>query len=270
MGLRLHETVAVVVCLGLFAVMQCTSRAQIRVMPAYFEDYLNGRKTITVMNIGQDDYSVTVTVLKGAHDLDGNPVIGMNNTHLSGPYCRPIPARFLLRSGEQREICLVVENLKGAEGGVYPIVLFEFHPSIGTEKRTISTMYRVAVLGLLTSPDNRDVRGRIGEMTMSGSSDGHSYEVSILIENVGNVHFRPVGEVIILSHGVELCRLPVETGIILPTYARQFKAVWCPEHVVMGPYVARAAFLLDHENPIWITRDLHFEIGASKVANLGE
>ena len=27
---------------------------------------------------------------------------------------------------------------------------------------------------------------------------------------------------------------------------------------------ARAAFLLDRENPIWITRDLHFEIGASR------
>lgn len=272
MGLRLseYEAVAVVVCLGLFLVIQCTSRAQIRVTPAYLEGYLNGKKAISVMNLGQDDYSVVVRVVKGAHDLNGNPIIGMNNTNISGPYCRPIPARFLLQSGEEREICLAVEGLEGTEGGVYPIVLFEFRPIIEAEARPISTTYSMAVLGLLTSPDNQDMRGRIGEMTICQSNDGKSFEVSVLVENTGNVHFLPKGEVVILGHGMELCRLPVETGIILPTYARQFKVVWFSEHTTPGPYVARAMFTLDHKNGVWLTRDLDFEIGASGLTNLGE
>ena len=85
------------------------------------------------------------------------PIIGMNNKHnisaslLSTGFSRSV----LVPLGEQREICLVVESLKGLDGGVYPIVLFELHPSIGTEKRTgLVPCIRVAVLGLLTSPDN--------------------------------------------------------------------------------------------------------------------
>lgn len=236
--------------------------SSIRLYPTRIEKRLESRvhqEQILVTNSTDDVICCVVTVMDGGHDIDGRPVLLGS---YPGELVSAFPREFVLASGESIAVDIIVSPYGDEEKRVLsPIIVFDFTPrSSMNEANVMRASVRVAVITLLTLPGDHEIRGQIRDMSVCQTDDGRTLEFAVVVDNLGDVHLRPKGDVRVVKQGLELCRLKVNTGVILPGFARILKARWNPKEMLSGTYVAQAVLTLDDGKKL--IADVSFDIPA--------
>lgn len=230
---------AVMVLAALIAALGFAGRAEgqgvsIRISPPNFQFEVdpgeNLAQTLTVTNPGQIALPVTMSVSKfapagpgGQAQLvadDGDPASVTRWLTLS-------PMSFILEPGQSQKVTVIITVPQDAPpGGQYASVL----ASIGTGATTGSSLgvgQQIGALLLLR------VKGEVLETALvSGISaptlkNKGPVDLSVTVENTGNVHIKPVGQLVIKStFGKEVAKLSIPPENILPRSDRTFTVKW--------------------------------------------
>ena len=155
--------------------------------------------------------------------------------------------RIELPAGETKEIPLSVKIHPFAEPG-------EYHVFIGfaeTKKRDTAEQMALAgdvdgVIVKITIIDERTTSMRISSMVVDRLvTNAEQQQVSITVENSGEIGSAPTGEVIFYNRrGYEVAALPVNTvGEIVPAGSSKTFAVPVPTNVEIGRFKANANLL---------------------------
>jgi|LFRM01.1.fsa_nt_gb hypothetical protein len=234
--------------------------SSIRLYPTRIERKLESRahqEKILVTNSMDDAVYCVVTMVDGGHDIDGRPVLLDSYPSELVTVC---PREFILTQGESMAVEVIVSPRAAEDKRVLsPIVVFDFTPTSSMNESSVTrSSVRVGVITLLTLPGDHEVRGQIRDISVRHVDDGKMLEFAVIVDNLGDVHFRPEGYVRLVQEGLEVCRLKVETGVVLPGYARILKARWNIEEMLRGACLAQVVLTLDDGSKL--TADMSFDI----------
>ncbi|MBM3204611.1 hypothetical protein FJZ48_01360 [Candidatus Uhrbacteria bacterium] len=138
---------------------------------------------------------------------------------------------FVLKPGESRSVSFMIRTpLDAQAGGHYAAVFFSTEPPIQRATGKILAGARTGVLIFLTIQGQLSARLEAKEFSANPTSIQH---LPVLfrarVENTGNIHTIPRGEIIIKNYfGSEVTRLPLNPleSRILPNSARAFFVTW--------------------------------------------
>lgn len=138
---------------------------------------------------------------------------------------------FTLGKGENK---LVDYNIKvpldANLGGHYGVVFFrtackafDDKAVVSTDKSSVCVSGRVGTLFLVQVGGDATKKGILKKLDLPKLSFGDKANLSIEIENVGNTHFRPEGQVVVKNiFGQEMSKTEIKDKTILPTMSRTF------------------------------------------------
>ncbi|MFQ5860425.1 MAG: hypothetical protein ACE5IG_02605 [Dehalococcoidia bacterium] len=136
------------------------------------------------------------------------------------------PRSFVLEPDQEQQVTFVIEVPLDAEpGGHYASIL----ASVGatTQAGAVAVGQRVGSLVLLRVSGEVIEQARVTSFSVPGLSAKGPIPLDILVENTGNVHVRPAGEIIVKgTFGGEVARIPVEQKAVLPGSPRTFSVTW--------------------------------------------
>lgn len=264
-----YITLIILIILATIIILSDAVISSIMIYPTRIEKRLGSRvhqEQIFVTNSTDDALCCVVTVMDGGHDVNGRPF-------LSGLYPEGLvsvfPKEFSLAPGESISIDVTVSSGDEARGLLSPVIVFDLvpRPCVDETNGIIMGGLRVAVITLFTLPGEHEIQGKIRDVSVWQTSDGRALEFAVLVENLGNVHLRPIGEVRVTKEGSELCRLMVNNGVILPGFARILKTRWNPKELLVGTYAAQALLTLDDGEKV--IADVCFDIPVIETGDDG-
>jgi len=145
-----------------------------------------------------------------------------------------------LRPGESRDIPFSIRVPEDAlSGGYYAAIFFSTQPPLMAAQQKIVTGAKVGALMLVSVEGELVHRLRIADFGLDTPASIRSLPASfrLKLENLGNTHVRPEGDVTITNFfGSTVARLPINTEAarILPASARRFSFSWLKEGVRGG------------------------------------
>lgn len=152
------------------------------------------------------------------------------------------PSDFILQPNSQKEVKITVNPPKEAEpGGHYATIYFQ--PLLPAEVISPQTAYLTARVGVLSF---LIVKGDIEEKASLTSFNTKSFrqfgpiDLSLKINNEGNVHLLPVGEAIVWDfRGKKLAEISLAPSQILPKTIKEFSFSW-PKKYLLGKFFTQA------------------------------
>lgn len=182
-----------------------------------------------VMGFGQTPRGTTIPI-----EDDDSPCSGVSLIKLS-------PEKFEVKPGESQKVKVTCTIPPEATGGKYATIVVGQVPESG-----VSMVGQVAVAVTLTISQSSLLRsGQIMGVDIHQEQLGEPLTFITTVRNQGNVHIRPIGEIIISQEGQEIGRAEVEPHLILPGYARQLKTEWSTPEVKAGTYSFEVALNID-------------------------
>jgi hypothetical protein len=142
---------------------------------------------------------------------------------------------FAIRSLDWQNIVFEIDIPKDAEpGGHYAAVFFSPQQSEKDGGGAVSVDYKTGTLILLTVSGKMNENGNLKSFSLKDGKKFYDHipvNFELSIENKGNVHFKPAGNVTVKSmFGGSIAELPVlkvdSGGNILPRSNRRFEIVW--------------------------------------------
>ena len=118
------------------------------------------------------------------------------------------PGEFKLKPHERKQVRATLTVPPLAEGGKYTCLVFESHKE--GEKQALSTSFQIPVL--LTIPKQTDFKGEIVKSELKFSQQNPPSLVTYF-KNLGNIHFKPRGKVIVKSY-IEIAASQ-EKGVVI-------------------------------------------------------
>ena len=206
-------------------------------------------KSVNVTNVS-DGHQTFYVFLKDftAKGEGGEPLLFEAGSR-EGPFLTSwieVPSEgYQFEPNEQKRISIqfnVPENV--GPGGYYGAIVFGPKPpeTVDGEGTVISLAHQVGTLALFRVAGEADVRARIREFATDKSIYDNPFQVTFLtrIENLGNVHIKPVGSIKVENmRGRSVATLQInETGAnVLPESIRRFQNTW-EEDIGFGKYTA--------------------------------
>ena len=136
------------------------------------------------------------------------------------------PREFLLAPGAEEAVTFLIEVPENAPpGGHYMSIL----ASLGSGGTTqgVAVGQRIGSLVLLRVAGEVVEQAQLADFIAPAFAAKGPIEFDVVLRNTGNVHLRPVGEVVITgTFGGEVARLPLEQRNLLPDSERSFSATW--------------------------------------------
>ena len=136
------------------------------------------------------------------------------------------PSEFLLEPGQEEAVTFLIEVPEDAPpGGHYMSVLANLGSSGGGEGVVVGQ--RIGSLVLLRVAGEVVEQAHVAEIAAPGFAAKGPIAFDVVLRNTGNVHLRPVGELVVKgTFGGEVARLPLEQRNLLPNSERAFSATW--------------------------------------------
>jgi hypothetical protein len=151
---------------------------------------------------------------------------------------------FAIRSLDWQNIIFEIEIPKDAEpGGHYAAVFFSPQQPEKDSGGSVSVDYKTGTLILLTVSGKINEEGNLKSFSLKNGKkffDHIPVNFELNIENKGNVHFKPVGNVTVKSMlGKNITELPVlnvdSGGNVLPGSSRRFEIAWGDSNIKKRP-----------------------------------
>jgi len=217
--------------------------------------------TFTVVNDGDESVQVVVQPenwprKRGAIDISS--------------WLKIKPEEFKLGAKGVRKVKYKVKVPKEAQGELMSMVFFATTAPAG---RAVNIRTRFGVALYVTVKGTEVLEGEISDFRVKKVKSKEEKEklyFTALVENRGNVHFRPRGKVVIEDEqGKKLDEVEVQYGWpVFPKNRRLYRANWEPEEIVPGNYRAIAIF---NYGDIYSELDKQFEKDISfEVTDRGE
>jgi hypothetical protein len=125
----------------------------------------------------------------------------------------------------------------GEPGGHYGAILFRGLSASSTGPG-VGISGRVGTVILLNVPGASDTTGTIASFTGPAGYASHGpFAFSFTMNNTGNTHFTPQGQVTLSGPLFGSAVIPFTPGIVFPGYDRTFTATW-PGRYAFGPLTA--------------------------------
>jgi hypothetical protein len=198
---------------------------------------------LSVYNDGDADLTI-----KGQPEYFFRPPKTDNNKDLDiNSWLTVEPAEFLLKSGEMKKVNYSVNLPEGFKGEILAQIYFsqadDLHEkAVGT---TVKTRFGVGLY--VAAKGSEVVKATITGIDVSRNDEEIKYAVEI--ENLGNVHLRPRGKIIIEDlKGNEIQRLETQYGWpVFPHGKCVYNTKWHNFNLAAGKYKARA--VVEYVNP---------------------
>jgi hypothetical protein len=231
------------------------ARAGVSVSPAKYDiDVLNGQtlQEMRVWNTGDKPEHIRIIMVGLGHDIDGVPVFSDDEKAVRDvkKFLEVTPQKFDLNVREEKKVKIKVKIPAGREGGLYASLLVRAEPKPKGKTSTSITVSSAAQVGVileLALPGERIEAGHIEAMMIEeiptdkaltqeetklvdeGKKLPYRMNLSPVVVNTGNVHYKPTGFVIVRTDDEkEIGRPTIEPDNILPNYRRALKAIWQP------------------------------------------
>ena len=135
------------------------------------------------------------------------------------------PSEFLLEPGAEEAVTFLIEVPANAPpGGHYMSILAQLGSGGG---QGLTVGQRIGALVLLSVAGEVVEQAQLAEFAAPSFAARGPISFDIVLRNTGNVHLRPVGEIVITgTFGGEVAKLPLEQRNILPESERIFTATW--------------------------------------------
>jgi hypothetical protein len=173
-----------------------------------------------VLGFGQNDAGISIPLTEDQSQNTAVPFISLN------------PAEFELKPGESGKINLNASIPSGSEGGKYATIVIGQVPEAG-----VSILGNVAVIVMLTIGESTLVKSlQITGVTIERLEPDGPITFITTINNSGNIHVRPGGQISITKDEKKIENLNVEPHLIIPGYDRQFVTKWDPPQNAGGNY----------------------------------
>lgn len=180
------------------------------------------------------------------------------------------PEEFKLGAKGVRKVKYKVRVPKDTEGELMSMVFFATTAPAG---RAVNIRTRFGVALYVTVKGTEVLEGEILDFKVkktTSKEQREKFHFTALVENKGNVHFRPRGKVIIENgEGKKLDEVEIQYGWpVFPNDKRLYRANWEPEEILPGTYKTIAIF---NYGDIYSELDKQFERDISfEVTDKGE
>ena len=258
----LSSTVAAI--LGLFFLFPTESHAQVGIsfFPIKFDVTVAPGQTysdtVTVINpnsfpigvqpeieniAGGNQGSIDLTDTDIPHGLEAWISLNMNE--------------FTLAPNEQLQVPFTITvPANGEPGGHYGAILFRGLSASSTDTG-VGISGRVGTVILLNVPGASYATGDIASFAGPAAYISHGpFNFSFTVNNTGNTHFTPTGQVTLTGPLFGKVVLPFTPGIVFPGYDRTFTASW-PGRYAFGPLTATVALTIP-DNTSTVTQTITF------------
>lgn len=161
-------------------------------------------------------------------------------------WLRVEPKDFMLKASEVKKVNYLIKLPKGFRGETLAQVYFSSDDDLN-EKDKVTVKARFGV-GLYVAAKNTEIlRARISKIDVLSKDNEINYVVEV--ENLGNVHLRPKGEIIVQDFkGVEIQRLNTQYGWpVFPKCKYTYDTKWQNVNFTEGKYRAKA--IIEYTNP---------------------
>jgi len=191
-------------------------------------------ETFTVLNDGDKAIHVKVELEDWERKEEGIEVAS---------WLEVKPLKFELGPGEVRKVKYKIEVPEEAKGEVMAMVFFG---SIAPAGGGVGIQTRFGVSIYVAIKGTEIVEANIEKLDVvkygSESSENYGINFGVSVENMGNVHIRPKGKVIVEDkEGNRIKELDVFYGFpVFPQAKRTFPAIWKGEMLPPGEYKAKA------------------------------
>jgi hypothetical protein len=141
---------------------------------------------------------------------------------------------FTLGKGESKIVGYEIEVPSDASlGGHYGVIFFrtvcktpDDKAVVSTDKSSVCVSGRVGTLFLVQVGGDAARKGIIKKVDLPKLSFGDEENFSVEIENAGNTHFRPEGQITVKNlFGQEMSKMEIKDKTILPTMSRTFSGI---------------------------------------------
>ncbi len=147
---------------------------------------------------------------------------------------------FTLAPQERRQVPFsITVPQNGEPGGHYGAILFRGLTVTGNPASSgVGISGRVGSVVLVNVPGASYATGNIADFTGPGSYLSHGPAAfSFTVNNTGNTHFNPEGQITLTGPLFGTAVVPFESGIVFPGYDRTFTAA-LPSRYLFGPFTA--------------------------------
>lgn len=225
--------------------------------------------TIKIKNDGEtaQTYYLSVEAFKAAGE-DGSPTFVADESGAT-QWIDFAFGNITLQPGQATTIPFTVQVPQSARSGGHYIAVFAGTQAPGSEGSGVGIAARIGTLVLVRVEGETVESARIAEF----SSDSDSYGMlpvnfNVRVENNGNVHVKPLGEIVVRGmFGNEATRVKVneEGGNVLPNSVRKFTTVWGDESQPAGFF---ARYAQQKEDKLFgkYTAELTLVYGSGKIA----
>ncbi len=166
--------------------------------------------------------------------------------------------QFTLAPQERRQVSFsIVVPENGEPGGHYGAILFRGVTVAGNPAATgVGISGRVGSVILVNVPGASYATGNLADFAGPSSYVSHGpVNFSFTVNNTGNTHFSPQGQITLNGPLLGTIQIPFDSGIIFPGYNRVFTASW-PNRYGFGPLTATLSVQIPGSGTV--TKTLHF------------
>jgi hypothetical protein len=151
---------------------------------------------------------------------------------------------FTLAPNQQLQVPFTITvPANGEPGGHYGAILFRGLQASSTGSG-VGISGRVGTVILLNVPGASYATGNIASFAGPAAYVSHGpFSFSFTVNNTGNTHFTPQGQVTITGPLFGKTVLPFTPGIVFPGFDRTFTATW-PGYYAFGPLTATVALTI--------------------------
>ncbi len=145
---------------------------------------------------------------------------------------------FTLAPQQQLQVPFTINvPLDGEPGGHYGAILFRGLPASSTTPG-VGISGRVGSVVLLNVPGDSYATGNVASFAGPAAYVSHGpFTFTFTVNNTGNTHFTPTGQVTLSGPLFGNATLPFNSGIVFPGFDRTFTASW-PGRYAFGPITA--------------------------------
>jgi hypothetical protein len=164
---------------------------------------------------------------------------------------------FTLAPNQQLQVPFTITvPANGEPGGHYGAILFRGLPA-SSSTTGVGISGRVGTVILLNVPGASYATGNIASFAGPAAYVSHGpFNFSFTVNNTGNTHFTPTGQVTLSGPLFGNTVLPFNSGIVFPGYDRTFTAVW-PGRYAFGPMTATVSLTIP-DNTSTVTETITF------------
>lgn len=229
--------------------------------------------TLHIVNNAEDRQTYYVTVQKFVAQGEEGQQDFLPETDQTGlaAWITPQARSVTLEPDEAMDFTYAVPVPKDAEpGGHYAALFFSTRPEAGAGGSSVGMGAKTGILFLLKVPGDIKEDARVETFRMSGGEriDRLPAYFEVRIRNLGNVHFRPEGTIVVKNmFGTVSADVPVNprSSAVLPNSIRRVESVWAKTFDI-----PRGGFFTELKNE-WnnfaigrYTADINATYGASK------